>query len=120
ARPDLDGRIEPHEERPLLRIPRQDAGGALVAETSDGEGPGGVVGSAHPSTPTLRATSTVERLAQQATEPLMPAEGGDRGRRGAPRAPQPAYAACAEHRRGAGRAGARGAHARRGRRPSPP
>src|SRR5699024_6775193 len=78
ARPRLDGRTGPHEERPLLRIPRQDGGVALVAKTSDEEGPGWVVGTAHPSTPTLRAPSTVEELVEQVLEALTPAEGGDR------------------------------------------
>ena len=83
ARPDLDGRIVPHEERPLLRIPRQDGGVVLVAKTADEEGPGWVVGSPHPSTPTLRAPSTVEELVEQVLEALAPAEGGDRHRRDA-------------------------------------
>lgn len=82
ARPDLEGRIMPHEERPLLRIPRQDGGVVLVAKTSDEEGPGWVVGSPHPHTPTLRAASTVEELVEQVLEALETTGSGDPHRRG--------------------------------------
>lgn len=70
ARPDLDGRTVPHEDRPLLRIPRQDGGVVLVAKTADEEHTGWVVGDPRPHTPTLRGASTVEELVEQVLEAL--------------------------------------------------
>ena len=82
ARPELEGRIVPHQDRPLLRVPRQDGGVVLVAKTSDEDDPGWVVGSPHPQSPTLRGASSVEELVTQVLEALEPA-GGGRHRRGA-------------------------------------
>lgn len=82
ARPELEGRIVPHQDRPLLRVPRQDGGVVLVAKTSDEDDPGWVVGSPHPQSPTLRGASSVEELVAQVLEALEPS-GGGRHRRGA-------------------------------------
>ena len=82
ARPDLDGRIIPHEERPLLRIPRRDGGVVLVAKTSDEGRSGWVVGDPRPHTPALHGASTVEELVEQVLEALEPSGSGDPHRRG--------------------------------------
>src|SRR5699024_6586455 len=76
ARPELEGRIVPHQDRPLLRVPRQDGGVVLVAKTSDEDDPGWLVGSPHPQSPTLRGASSVEELVAQVLEALEASGGG--------------------------------------------
>jgi len=72
ARPDLSGRLDPDEDRPMLRVPLGDGTSALVAKISGPERPTWVVGIPHPRTPILREAATLEELVQRVLEVLGP------------------------------------------------
>lgn len=77
ARPELSGRLELDEDRPLLRVPLGDGRRALVAKIADRSAPHWAVGIPHPQAPTLRETNSLEDVVDQVLAVLEAAESPD-------------------------------------------
>lgn len=66
ARPDLEGRLQFDEDRPLLRIPLRDGTTMLMAKTGEEPGTGWVLGVPDPQSPTVHETGTLSELVRRA------------------------------------------------------